>query len=179
MAKKAKNGKKTAKAAGPEIPIPQDIGPGGNGSDEPPLTVHGQYIKDFSFENPGAPESLAKLQDAPDVDINVNVEARQLSGSDYEVVLTIAADAKDGDTTVFVVELVYGGVFGLSNAIPEEHKGPVLLIECPRILFPFARNVIADATRDGGFPPLLLQPIDFMAIYQEQMGQEDQPAAQA
>lgn len=178
MAKKAKNGKKTA-AATSEIPTPKELGPGGNGSDEPPLTVHGQYIKDFSFENPGAPESLANLTEAPDVDINVNVEARQLSGSDYEVVLTIAADAKNDDTTVFVVELVYGGVFGLSNAIPEEHKGAVLLIECPRILFPFARNVIADTTRDGGFPPLLLQPIDFMAIYQEQMGQADQPAAQA
>ena len=178
MAKKAKNGKKTAPASS-EIPAPKEFGPGGNGSDEPPLTVHGQYIKDFSFENPGAPESLANLKEAPDVDINVNVEARQISGNDYEVVLTIAADAKNDDATVFVVELVYGGVFGLSNAIPEEHKGPVLLIECPRILFPFARNVIADTTRDGGFPPLLLQPIDFMAIYQEQMGQPDQPAAQA
>ncbi|MGE0735827.1 MAG: protein-export chaperone SecB [Alphaproteobacteria bacterium] len=139
-----------------------------NGSGEPPLIVRGQYVKDLSFENPGAPQSLVNMNQAPAVDVNVNVAVNNVQGNDFEVVLTLNASATNDGKSVFVVELAYAGVFTLSPSIPEEHKGPVLLIECPRLLFPFARAIVADATREGGFPPLMLQPIDFVAIYQQQ-----------
>lgn len=146
-----------------------------NGSGEPPLIVRGQYVKDLSFENPGAPQSLVNMSQAPSVDVNVNVTVNPVQGNDFEVVLTLNASANNNDKPVFVVELSYAGVFTLSPSVPEEHKGPVLLIECPRLLFPFARAIVADATREGGFPPLMLQPIDFVAIYQQQAQNAQQP----
>lgn len=147
-----------------------------NGSGEPPLIVRGQYVKDLSFENPGAPQSLVNMSQAPSVDVNVNVTVNPVQGNDFEVVLTLNASAANEGKPVFVVELSYAGVFTLSPSVPEEHKGPVLLIECPRLLFPFARAIVADATREGGFPPLMLQPIDFVAIYQQQAQNAQQPS---
>jgi len=153
-----------------------------NGSGQPagdpnqaPLIVKGQYIKDFSFENPNAPEIFSSQGETqPQVDINVNVEARRLGGADYEVTLSIKVEAKSKDKPVFLCELAYAGVFQLGTIIPQDQHQGVLLIECPRLLFPFARAIISDATRDGGFPPLTLQPIDFFALFQHQMQQQGQ-----
>lgn len=131
-----------------------------------PITVNAQYIKDLSFENPNAPQSLIPSDKAPDVDVNLNVEARKIQDNTFEVALVVHAEAKAGDRVNFVVELNYAGIFTLSN-IPEEHLQPVLMIEGPRLLFPFVREIVANATRGGGFPPLLINPIDFAAMYQQ------------
>jgi preprotein translocase subunit SecB len=137
---------------------------------QPPLTVHAQYIKDLSFENPRSPHSLME-QGQPQLSLNVLVKTRQLEGSTYEVALVIEADAKtDKAEVVFVLELVYGGVFTLGE-VPQEAVGPMLLIECPRLLFPFARAVVANTTREAGFPPLQIAPVDFATLYRQQLAQ--------
>jgi len=148
------------------------------GTTSPSLNILAQYIKDFSFENPGAPRSLQARDKAPAININVNVNANPLSDNDFDVVLALNAEAKDGDKVVFVTELVYGGVFRISG-FPQEHMLPVLFIECPRLLFPFARNILAEVTRDGGFPPVLLAPIDFVALWQNRRAQQQAAAAPA
>jgi preprotein translocase subunit SecB len=143
------------------------------------LMVNAQYIKDLSFENPRAPGSLVATKEQPQVEVNVNVNARALRESLYEVALTVRVDAKVANETAFITELVYAGVFTITN-LPEEHLRPVLLIECPRLLFPFARRIIGDVTRDGGFPPLLINPIDFAELYRRQYAlEQQQPAGQA
>ncbi|MCC8933229.1 protein-export chaperone SecB [Rhizobium sp. 'Codium 1'] len=141
------------------------------GTTSPSLNILAQYIKDFSFENPGAPRSLQARDKAPAININVNVNANPLSDNDFDVVLTLNAEAKDGDKVVFVTELVYGGVFRIAG-FPQEHMLPVLFIECPRLLFPFARQIIADATRNGGFPPLMIDPIDFAQMFAQRVSEE-------
>lgn len=150
-------------------------GNGGDTAQQAPLAVNGQYIKDLSFESPNAPGILAELQNQqPDVNVNVDVQAAKLEGQPannmYEVVLDVRAELKLGEKTGFIVELKYAGVFTIN--VPDEHLGAMLLIECPRILFPFARNILSEATRDGGFVPLLLQPIDFAAMYQANLAQQ-------
>ncbi|CAN7491376.1 protein-export chaperone SecB [Rhizobium rhizogenes] len=142
-----------------------------NGAASPSLTILAQYTKDLSFENPGAPRSLQARENAPDININVNVNANPLSDSDFDVVLTLNADAKDGDRVLFHTELVYGGVFRITD-FPQEHMLPLLFIECPRLLFPFARQIIADITRNGGFPPLMIDPIDFAQMFTQRMAEE-------
>jgi preprotein translocase subunit SecB len=142
-----------------------------NGTASPSLTILAQYTKDLSFENPGAPRSLQARENAPDININVNVNANPLSDSDFDVVLTLNADAKDGDRVLFHTELVYGGVFRVTG-FPQEHMLPLLFIECPRLLFPFARQIIADVTRNGGFPPLMIDPIDFAQMFTQRMAEE-------
>ncbi len=132
----------------------------------PPIVVNAQYIKDFSFENPNAPQSLIPGTKAPDVDVNLNVEARKIQDKTFEVLLAVRAEAKTGEAVNFIVELSYAGIFTL-NEIPEEHVQPILMIEGPRLLFPFARELVANITRSGGFPPLLINPIDFAAMYQQ------------
>ncbi len=143
----------------------------------PPLVVNIQYVKDLSFEVPGAPGIYTQLRSPPRVDINLDVQARRIQeGEDvFEVVLAIRAEATDptegaDNVRVFVAELAYGGVFTL-NGIPEESVEPILLVECPRLLFPFARNILSETTREGGFPPVLLQPIDFVALWQSRRSQ--------
>ncbi|MCZ8178674.1 MAG: protein-export chaperone SecB [Rhizobium sp.] len=145
------------------------------GTTSPSLNILAQYIKDFSFENPGAPRSLQARDKAPAININVNVNANPLSDTDFDVVLALNAEAKDGDKVVFVSELVYGGVFRISG-FPQEHMLPVLFIECPRLLFPFARQIIADATRNGGFPPLMIDPIDFAQMFAQRVAEEQSRA---
>lgn len=141
----------------------------------PMLTVNAQYIKDLSFEAPATPHILAQMQQTPpDININIDVGAKNLQEGLFEVALEISAECKVGETVAFIVELVYGGVFTLN--IPEEHIQPVLLIECPRLLFPFARNILAGVTRDGGFPPLMLGLVDFATMYQNSL--KDRAAAQ-
>jgi preprotein translocase subunit SecB len=136
----------------------------------PQMKILGQYLKDLSFENPNAPQSLNTQANQPEISISVNVNARTLSPTDFEVELHLDAKASHNDKVVFAAELLYAGVFRLEN-IPQEALHPVVLIECPRMLFPFARQVLADATRNGGFPPLMLDPIDFAAMYQKRLAQ--------
>ena len=160
-----------------ETPNPQ---PSGQTPQTPPLVINIQYVKDMSFEVPGAPQVYTQLRAQPQVNINLDVQARRLQDGQhvYEVILVIRAEAHEppaqGDSnghaaavppTIFVAELTYAGVFTLTG-VHENAVEPVLLVECPRILFPFARNILADVTRDGGFPPVLLQPIDFVALWQ-------------
>jgi preprotein translocase subunit SecB len=146
----------------------------GNGQ-APTLNILAQYVKDLSFENPGAPKSLGPREKAPDININVNVNANPLSETEFDVVLTMNAEAKNGEAVLFNVELTYGGVFRVAN-FPQEHMLPLLFIECPRMLFPFARQIVADATRNGGFPPLLIDPIDFAQMFQQRMAEENAKA---
>ena len=141
------------------------------GTASPSLNILAQYIKDLSFENPGAPRSLQSRDKAPAININVNVNANPLSDTDFDVVLALNAEAKEGDKVLFAAELVYGGVFRVTG-FPQEHMLPVLFIECPRLLFPFARQIIADATRNGGFPPLLIDPIDFAQMFAQRVAEE-------
>ena len=142
-----------------------------NNAASPSLTILAQYVKDFSFENPGAPRSLQARDKAPAINISVNVNANPLAESDFDVLLSLNAEAKDGDKVLFNAELAYGGVFRVTG-FPQEHMLPVLFIECPRLLFPFARQIVADATRNGGFPPLMLDPIDFAQMFTQRMAEE-------
>ncbi|MBL4875942.1 MAG: protein-export chaperone SecB [Cohaesibacteraceae bacterium] len=136
----------------------------------PSVRILAQYIKDLSFENPGAPNSLRARENAPNISIQINVEATPLSETDFNVELTLEGKAEDGEEVVFSAELVYGGVFKIEN-IPVEQMHPFVMIECPRLLFPFARQVIADVTQKGGFPPLMIDPIDFAQLYAQRMEQ--------
>jgi preprotein translocase subunit SecB len=136
----------------------------------PQVSILTQYIKDLSFENPNAPGSLQSTEQ-PRIDVNVAVNAKRASDNVYEVELKISAKAVAGETTAFVIDLLYAGLFGLAN-VPDEALEPFLIIEAPRIIFPFARRIIADSVRDGGFPPLMLDPIDFASLYMaQQQGQ--------
>lgn len=138
----------------------------------PPLIVNAQYIKDLSFEAPNTPAVFTQMQQAqPDISVNVDVQARPLEAPVYEVVLNVRADCKTGETQAFLVELSYGGVFTLN--VPQGDVHPVLLIECPRLLFPFARQIVSTTTINGGFLPLMLGPIDFASLYQRQLRKAD------
>ncbi len=141
----------------------------------PKIGIQSQYVKDLSFENPGAPGSLVASADAPDIQVNVEVQARPLQNESYEVSLHITASGKNGQTTLFMLDLTYGAVCRVVG-VPKESLQPVLLVECPRMLFPFARRVLSDATRDGGFPPLMLNPIDFLSLYRKQQKNQTAPA---
>src|SRR5580693_5984791 len=145
----------------------------------PNLSVIAQYTKDFSFENPNAPNSLLQQQQQPQIGIQINVNPRQIAATDYEVELKLEGKAELSGNVLFAFDLNYAGVFRLTN-IPQENVGPLLMIECPRLLFPFARELIASAISNGGFPPLMLQPIDFVGLYQRQLTemQATQPATQ-
>jgi preprotein translocase subunit SecB len=146
-------------------------GAAANGATAPTLNIMAQYVKDLSFENPGAPGSLRGSNQAPSIGINVNVGANPIGDKDYDVNLTLSAKATADKDVLFNVELVYGGVFRI-DGFPQEHMLPLLFIECPRLLFPFARQILAEATRNGGFPPLLLDPIDFGQMFQQRMAEE-------
>jgi len=134
----------------------------------PQLGVLLQYVKDFSFENPNAPRSMAPSGQQPAISINISVDATPLTETDVEVTLRLDGKAESQGLLLFGFELLYAGVFRIQN-VPAESLQPTVLIECPRLLFPFAREIIASATRNGGFPPLLLEPVDFVAIYRQRM----------
>lgn len=142
----------------------------------PSLNALAQYTKDFSFENPTAPRSLAPAQTPPKIGIQVNVNAKQMSETDYEVELKLEGDAKSDDGVMFKFELNYAGVFRIKN-VPKEQIHPVVMIECPRLLFPFARQIVAEAVRNGGFPPLYIDPIDFVALYRSRVAAAQQAQA--
>ncbi len=141
--------------------------PPGNGAADHQLIVNAQYIKDLSFENPRAPHSLLQQKEPPEVQLGVDVKAQALGQDVFEVVLSISAKANAGGDVVFVTELAYAAVVTIRNT-PQELVPTLLLVETPRLLFPFARTVIANATREGGFPPLLIHPIDFADLLRRQ-----------
>ncbi len=144
---------------------------GGPGQEKPPqLNVLAQYIKDFSFENPNAPRSLTPNQQQPSINIQINVNAKPVAGDDYEVELKLEGKAEAAGSVLFSFDLLYAGIFRLAN-IPKDSTHPVMMIECPRLLFPFAREVIATVVRNGGFPPLLIDPVDFVGLYRQRMGE--------
>jgi preprotein translocase subunit SecB len=144
----------------------------------PHIGVLAQYMKDFSFENPNAPRSMAPTGQQPSINIQVNVDAAPMSGSDFEVTLRLEGKAELQGTLLFGFELAFGGVFRIQN-VPAESLQPVVLIECPRLLFPFAREIVATAVRNGGFPPLLLDPIDFVGLYRQRLaGTQPSPPSQ-
>jgi preprotein translocase subunit SecB len=143
-----------------------------NGEAPLPLTLNIQFTKDLSFEVPGAPGIFATLREQPRVDLALDVQARPVQEGEnvFEISLIIRADAKSADgTQCFIAELTYCGIFTIN--VPQEHLEAVLLVECPRLLFPFARNILADVTSGGGFPPVMLNPIDFVQLWQNRRGQ--------
>jgi len=154
-----------------------DIDAGAEGAAEqaeaPGIRILAQFIRDLSFENPRAPESLRAGAAQPQIDLGVEMNARGREDGLYEVDLKLSATAQREDGALFVVELLYGGLFQISGVAAEDME-PVLLIECPRYLFPFARRVIADVSSEGGFPPFLLDPIDFAGVYASRKSQEQE-----
>lgn len=139
-----------------------------NGEDNlPQIGLIAQYVKDLSFENPNAP-NVYSWQSQPNIDVQFNIASEKAADDVHEVALKISSKAVADNGTVFAVELVFAGLFGIRN-VPDEQIQPFLYAEAPRLLFPFARRVLADAVRDGGFPPLLLDPIDFGSLYQQQL----------
>jgi len=140
----------------------------GNGADTQPVAgLLSQYIKDLSVENPKAPESF-QWAEQPQIDVQFNIGARQINEEISEIELKVSASAKTAQGTAYIVELAYCGLVGMRN-MADEQKHAFTYAEAPRILFPFARRVIADAVRDAGFAPLLLDPIDFTALYMQQL----------
>lgn len=149
--------------------------PAENGAEaQPGFRILAQFVRDFSFENPLAPESLradaSGLQ--PQIDIGVEMNARGRTDGLFEVDLKLSAQATRGDKVAFIVELLYGGLFAISG-VPQDEIEPVLMIECPRFLFPYARRLISDVTSEGGFPPFQLDPIDFAGVYAARKAQGD------
>ncbi len=145
-------------------------------AEAPSLNVLVQYTKDFSFENPNAPRSLGPQETGPNISIQVNVNARPLSEEDFEVNLLLEGSASTGEAVLFKFELDYAGVFKI-RGIPAEHIHPLLMVECPRLLFPFARNIVAEAVRNGGYPPLYIDPIDFAALFQQRINEAQSQTA--
>ncbi|WP_066793379.1 protein-export chaperone SecB [Sphingomonas soli] len=157
--------------------LPEFGEPAPNGEDTAPsVGVISQYVKDLSFENPSSP-AIYQSQVQPAIDVQFNIGSANVGEGVYEVVLKIEVRAQAETQTAFIVDLSYAGLFGLRN-IPEDQVDPFLLGEAPRILFPFARRILADAIRDGGFPPLMLEPIDFAGIYIQQRAQQEQQLSQ-
>jgi preprotein translocase subunit SecB len=136
----------------------------------PQLVINAQYVKDFSFENPRAPQSLMPQSTPPEIKLDIRVDAKNLAPDTFEVSLAVSAKATRANEPVFLIELTYAGVVSLQN-VPREHTQFFVLVEAPRMLFPFARAILSDATRDGGFPPLFIQPIDFAELLRRQQPQ--------
>ena len=143
------------------------------------LNVLAQYVKDLSFENPNAPRSLTQQpgqqQQPPKINIQINVNAKPLADNDFEVELKIEGRAELPTTFLFGFDLLYAGIFRIQN-VPQENVHALIMIECPRLLFPFARAIIADAVRNGGFPPLMIDPVDFVSLYRQRMAEQQPPA---
>lgn len=147
---------------------------------QPPLTINTQYVKDHSFENPNAPTIYGTMRtEKPDLNVSVEVTPTQLQDGVYEVVLGLKASAKIGETTAFMSELDYAAVVSLAPGVSEEMRERLVMVEVPRHLFPFARAILADDTRDGGFPPLMMSPIDFAQLYLSRKAQVSETAGQA
>ena len=137
---------------------------------EPQLQLVGQYVKDLSFENPGIGMAVQR----PQIEFNVDLQARRIGEQpqppQYEVEMKLRVTATDSGKPMFLLELAYAGIFLLNN-VPEDSVQPIVMIECPRLLFPFARRIIADVVRDGGLRPLMIDPIDFVALYRRKLAE--------
>ena len=142
----------------------------------PQLNVLAQYVKDLSFENQNAPGSLQQQSQAPKINIQINVNAKPLAQNDFEVELKIEGRAEVPNLFLFSFDLLYAGVFKIQN-VPQENVHAIVMIECPRLLFPFARETIATAVRNGGFPPLMIDPVDFVSLYRQRMAETQPPAS--
>lgn len=151
-----------------DTPAPNGNGGATEQTDDatPTINALAQYTKDLSFENPNAPRSLQPQESGPQINIQVNVNAKQVAEFDFEVDLTLEGDAKIANEVLFAFELTYAGIFRMRN-IPQDQLHPAVMIECPRLLFPFARQIVAEAVRNGGFPPLYIDPIDFVGLYRQ------------
>lgn len=175
--KKTKDPKPEADAPAGDDPTPEQLAAIEASLDQP-IIINAQYTKDLSFEAPSAPGIFAELQGKqPNVSLNINVSANPVQDKVVEVILEAQAECKIADKVVYILELEYAGVFTLN--VPDEHVQPIMLIECPRLLFPFARNILADVTRDGGYPPLMLGPLDFAGMYQAKLKELEQEQPQA
>lgn len=162
---------KDDKAMAEDAPAADTPDPASNGNDSlPQVGVLAQYVKDLSFENPNAP-AVYQWQGAPQMDVQFNIGTQSVGQDVHEVVLKVEIEAKGNEGVAFRIELLYAGLFALRN-IPADQLQPFLLAEAPRLLFPFARRLIADASIDGGFPPLLLDPIDFAGLYMQSATQQ-------
>ncbi len=150
------------KPASPAAPAPNAGAPGTAAG--PSFSLMGQYIRDLSFENPGAPASNMAGGTNPSFNVSINVSVKKQSDDVYGVELLLNAKAQRETTVLFNVELAYGGVFRMRN-VPENQLAPLLMVECPRLIFPFARQVLANTVQQGGFPPLMMEPVDFQALY--------------
>lgn len=154
-----------------DLDIPIENGADSESSTEvenAPFMIGAQYVKDLSFENPKGIETLSAVQNTPEVSVDVDTNARSIGeGGMFEVTVFIRAEASVEDKTVFIIELTYAGIVQVTG-VPDEDVKSIVLIEGPRHLFPFARSIVSNAVRDGGFPPLLINPIDFAALYIEQ-----------
>ncbi len=175
MAKAPKKDKKANPAAAAAPP------PEANGQDPqagPMLQVLAQYTKDQSFENPNAPESLRSGLEAPTISINIEIGRQMMEDDTVEVVLVLRADARRGEDVAFIAELEYAGLFAFAN-VDIETIQPMILIECPRMLFPFARQIMAQMTQNGGYPPIMLEPPDFAAMFRDEMMRRSEAEGQA
>ena len=166
--KSKSDAKKASRTGATPGDAPQDVGP--------PVSILAQYVRDLSFENPNAPDSLRAGQGAPEMSINIGMDARRLEDSNiphlYEVVLSPRAEAKRQDTTVFIAEILYGVTVSIHEKVPMENHHPLLLIEIPHQAFPHVRQILSDLTMQGGYPPLLLNPVDFQALYMQRFASE-------
>ena len=160
MAKKKKEETPEAK--------PAEAGENAEATQMPSMSVLAQYTKDASFENPNAPQSMQSNLGAPAININIEIGRQMMDDNTVEVVLMLSAKAERDGSVVFLCELEYAGLFAFSNITPEQVQ-PMILIECPRMLFPFARQIMADMTQNGGYPPILLDPPDFAAMFRDEM----------
>ncbi len=141
-------------------------------ANQSPLVVNAQYVKDISFENPSPLSNVTGQEERPSISVHIEAQAHNIVDRSFEVTLRIRVDAKRKETQVFLLDLEYAGAFVIGAEVPEEYIRPILMIECPRILFPFARNIIATVSQEGGYPALLLTPVDFAELYQRQVAQE-------
>jgi preprotein translocase subunit SecB len=155
---------------------PAGAAPAAQGT-QPQLMVLAQYIKDLSFENPNAPRSLGQTVQ-PQIQVSVNVSAQPITAPDFEVELRLEGKAEAAGSVMFNIELVFAGVFRIQNVL-QDNINQIVMIECPRLLFPFAREIIANSVRNGGFPPLLLDPIDFLALYRQRTAAQPLQASAA
>lgn len=131
------------------------------------IAINAQFVKDISFEAPHVPQIFTEVKTNPEINVNVDVQAGKIQDTVYQVGLKIKAEAKVEDKVAFLCEVEYGCIATVQ--VPPEHVEPILLIEIPRLLFPFARNIIADLTRESGFPPLMINPIDFVGLYHKRL----------
>ncbi len=148
-----------------------------------PLIIHTQYVKDISFENPSAPHSMRQGQPAPKMDLNINLDARNLDDLKlkdlYEVTIKVSAKAMRDGAPVFIAEVLYGVAVSFQDSVPQDQRHPLLMIEVPRLAFPFVRQIVSDLTQGGGFPALLLGPVDFYAMYMARFGKEEETSKEA